>query len=501
MAATQLHSDAEVLEDIAALSLENVLPKSFLDTVALTAESAEKVIEALRLNVFAYERPKLEDLVPDKYQEIALAALLESILCQYFTQVDLSAELGLKDRPKPSGMEADDFLWQNASQASGDPVLWKQGVHHYLRAYVDNALSRAAADIKEYAKRRFGSINERLHAEGVENIPLAQLDGVMAAECSRLRSTYYKALGTPQDDLELLYKLSFQGCVKAQGWDKLEGEELAAALEKEQVALSIFEKYMGWKVALPKKKLETVKEVVEKVKQEAKRLSRRGGSRISIAELEDCIQLHNIPVPYDGDAPHNISWGKELLNGSADLTQDKHVRRTLDTELKLVSGLVYGATLLALYDARKTVKDVKKEFGKIKKLFQNDLATSYRYVFTSTRLIYTPQGHDHVFHNYGYPDAQQRDVALIGPCRNLEKSDVDVLEALFGTRDIKKFNAAITWLTGKKSHLWRFAAKPQHDALRALALGCGVDDFGVSVVSFCGSGDTGPARGAVVTPS
>ena len=272
----QLHSDAELLAAIATLPIETALPPSFLDTVALTAESAEKIIEALRLNVYAYERPKFEGLIPDEYRGVASAELLEGILRQYFTQVDLAAELGLKNRAKPSGMEADDFLWQNASQASGDPVLWKRLVHTYLHAYVDNTLARAEADIKEYAKRRFGSINERLHAEGIENLPLAQLDGVMAAECSRLRSTYYKVLGTPQDDLELLYKLSFQECVKARGWDQLSDEPLIEVLEQEQVPLQLFEEYTGKKIKLSKKEPETVQEVIKKVKEKAERHSRSG---------------------------------------------------------------------------------------------------------------------------------------------------------------------------------------------------------------------------------
>src|SRR3989344_3239209 len=272
----QLHSDAELLAAIATLPIETALPPSFLDTVALTAESAEKTIEALRLNVYAYERPKFEGLIPDEYRGVASAELLEGILRQYFTQVDLAAELGLKNRARRSGMEADVFLWQNASQASGDPVLWKRRVHTYLRAYVDNTLARAEADTKEYAKRQFGFINERLHAEGIENLPLAQLDGVMAAECSRLRSTYYKALGTPQDNLEQLYALCFKACAQIRGWDQLSDEPLVEVLEQEQVPLQLFEEYTGKKIKLSKKEPETVQEVIKKVKEKAERHSRRG---------------------------------------------------------------------------------------------------------------------------------------------------------------------------------------------------------------------------------
>ena len=214
-----------------------------------------------------------------------------------------------------------------------------------------------------------------------------------------------------------------------------------------------------------------------------------------IEELEDRIQLYNIPVPYDGGELHDIGWGTELLNGSASLTQEEHVQRTLDTDFKLASGLVYGATLLALYDARERTGEEKASVDTLKQLFQNDFAVSHPYVFTSMRLTYTPQGPDQVVHDYGYPNAQQRDADLVGPQRYFAKEDADVLEALFGTRDVKKFNAMAKWLTGKKSYIWRFISKPSQDEECVLALGCSVDGLSFD------SSDTGPARGAVVTPS
>ena len=54
MTELQLRSDTELFEEIASLPIESSPLPSFLDTVALTTESAERVIEALRLNVYAY---------------------------------------------------------------------------------------------------------------------------------------------------------------------------------------------------------------------------------------------------------------------------------------------------------------------------------------------------------------------------------------------------------------------------------------------------------------
>ena len=504
---TAISSDASIPEDAPAPAERRVLqPVLFLEYVHRFAEAAKAAIHSLRLTR-RNQVPRLEELIaPDVLQEGFSIDSFRKVLHEYFSAVPLAEQL---PNYSPRRKKSADPIARNASEWDGDVVQWQQMVYPAERQHIDGLVEQLEKEAQAWQKPveecsvRIHRLVRDMHGSTAQEPLGLQFNGLLAGAFKAFQKKLYAEAGLRlQDDLELLYRLSFQECVIAKGWGKLEGEELIKALEQEQVPIELFGQWTGKEVTLPKKKPETVKEVVEKVKQEAKRLSRRGGSSFSIAALDDRIQMYDIPVPYDGGAPHNISWGKELLNGSADLTQDEHVRRTLDTELKLVSSLVYGATLLALYNARKTVQDEEKKlFAQLTQLFQKDFATSHHYFFTSTRLIYTRQGPDHVFHNYGYADAQQRDLDLTGPCRYFTKEDADVLEALFGTRDVNKFTKAIKWLTGKKPHLWRCTAKPQQDDVRVFALGCCDYDFDfVADVDFSSS-NSRPARGAVVTPS
>jgi len=252
-----------------------------------------------------------------------------------------------------------------------------------------------------------------------------------------------------------------------------------------------------------------------------------------IEELEDRIQLYNIPVPYDGGELHDIGWGKnsrelqfggkKFLNGGKPLSQEEHVRRTLDTEFKLPSGLVYGASFLALYDAKEIIKSKPAEeqfFYQLKNFFEESVDC---FTVTSTLLRYKAQGPDQIIHDCGYPNAQQRDGTLVGPLIGSPRfspligpprfgyDDADVLEMLFGTRDVKKFNAAIKWLLGESLplHFLRLTAKPQQDDVRVLTLRYGDNNWGDDwrstyvCIDACTSNSFQAflADGAVVTPS
>ena len=82
---------------------------------------------------------------------------------------------------------------------------------------------------------------------------------------------------------------------------------------------------------------------------------------------------------------------------------------------------------------------------------------------------------------------------------------------LFGTRDVKKFNAAIKWLLGESLplHFLRLTAKPQQDDVRVLTLRYGDNNWGDDwrstyvCIDACTSNSFQAflADGAVVTPS
>ncbi|MDP3640454.1 MAG: hypothetical protein Q8R53_04630 [Nanoarchaeota archaeon] len=92
-----------------------------------------------------------------------------------------------------------------------------------------------------------------------------------------IRSKLYEVL-PHHDDPQQLFAISFKEGAKYRGWDKLTDEQLVEALEGEQVSALLYGELTGREIILPKKELETVAEVVAKVKKKAKRYSHGGSS-------------------------------------------------------------------------------------------------------------------------------------------------------------------------------------------------------------------------------
>lgn len=228
-------------------------------------------------------------------------------------------------------------------------------------------------------------------------------------------------------------------------------------------------------------------------------------TEMQIEELEDRIQLYNVPVPYDGGELHNIGWRKKLLNGGACLTQDEHIRRTRDKEFKLPSGLVYGATILALFELIDTEGRPGKAREALEELLLNKDADNFSGIITSTRIRYTSQGPDIVFHDYSYSHMRQQSVDMIRPPWWPMDifSNRDILQALFGTRRITKFRNALNMRDGNFTYDSLCSddrVRPRQDAVRV---------FGFSSFTYHTSAinaakrvaDLGLARGVIVTPS
>ncbi len=262
-------------------------------------------------------------------------------------------------------------------------------------------------------------------------------------------------------------------------------------------------------------------------------------SKLVIKELEDRIQLSRVPVPYDGGVPHDISWGKEQLVGAGDggrYDQQEQIQRTLDEEFQPASGLVYGASFLARYDLKDVEGPEQEAVQQLKALFRDEF-TGSRFSLTSTHIIngshspvgyvsyapssvkvryikidvpiggfdtwptseiyietrphykvYMPNDPDmKVIHNRGYPNMQEYavdDFFRLSDYFVNARGGTDALKALFGSQNVKKFNAAVQWLTGKWPYLRRFALQPQKDTVCVMALGCTEDKFVVDTMGF-----------------
>ncbi len=246
------------------VALPNV--PSFFNMVNCWALAVETLLENLRLKSWTYEQPQIDALIPDSLPD-AERPILKEILYSYCASSRLPQETGAINQRAP------DPVLQNAPEWSGGVACWQHCVYTKARKDIDELLPVIGQQIKRDAQQRLQPLLERLHAYSIQLPQSVHLNGGLTAEMWRIRSKLYEAL-PHHDDPYRLFAISFKEGVKYRGWDALPDEKLAEELEKEQVALPIFEEHTGRKVMLPKKEPETVAEVIEEVKRKAERFSR-----------------------------------------------------------------------------------------------------------------------------------------------------------------------------------------------------------------------------------
>ena len=100
---------------------------AFLEKAASFAQTAEEVISSLRRNAHPYETPNLEELIcPDLLQDESITIeSISEVLKAYFSQIDLSKELGLNHQK--------DVVANNTAKWMGDAVTWQREVYPSLR--------------------------------------------------------------------------------------------------------------------------------------------------------------------------------------------------------------------------------------------------------------------------------------------------------------------------------------------------------------------------------
>ncbi|MBI1968966.1 hypothetical protein HYS49_03575, partial [Candidatus Woesearchaeota archaeon] len=263
-----------------------------------------------------YEVPRLEELIaPNVLQEGISVDSFRNVLREYFSTVQLAEQLPISERRKKSA----DPLIRNASEWDGDVAEWQRFVYTAERQHIDGLVEQLEKEAQawqnpvEECSVRIHRLIREVHGSTTPEPLGLQFNGLLAGAFKTFQKRLYEEVGLRyKDDPELLYKLSFQECAKAKGWDALTGEKLVEALEKEQVPLQLFEEYTGKKVKLPEKKLETVQEVVEKVREKAtrgSRLFRRERMSGAVENLEG-----NLKDAYALAKPGTILHADELMN-------------------------------------------------------------------------------------------------------------------------------------------------------------------------------------------
>ena len=84
-----------------------------------------------------------------------------------------------------------------------------------------------------------------------------------------------------------------------------------------------------------------------------------------------------------------------------------------------------------------------------------------KWLMTTTRLRYNPNGVDEVIHGYTMPDELKMNVGLVAPDRFVTQEDSKVLEALLLESDFIKVNQVFNFINGTNAYVWRLNSKPE----------------------------------------
>ncbi|MDP3640709.1 MAG: hypothetical protein Q8R53_05955, partial [Nanoarchaeota archaeon] len=259
---------------------------TFLEEVEHVAVAAENMLWGIRSQYFPYGTPSLDELLcPDHLQGLIISqAQMADLLRQYITAVPLHQKIPVAHH------RSSDIVIESANVWSGDPVAWEREVRTSIRKHLDalvHAFEKEAAqkaqtleeELERTASRLYHLAYEAYGSSEQKAPPTIRFGGLLTGRIKELQNELQAAakLRYP-DDFKLLYELSFKAVVEAKGWDKLNDEQLAEALERKQVPLLIFEGYTGREITPPKKKPETVAEVIAEVKRKAEHYSRGGSS-------------------------------------------------------------------------------------------------------------------------------------------------------------------------------------------------------------------------------
>ena len=187
-----------------------------------------------------------------------------------------------------------------------------------------------------------------------------------------------------------------------------------------------------------------------------------------IEELPEWYRLRN--VPYNGGL-YEVDWSKRLLDNGKARTQDEWVRRTDRIEWKLPNLCLSYASLLALYTNRDCAvcSDLVKKV--VEEVFMPDLRNNNLY--TSTRVIYLPEGKDVVIHDIGYQTETRIETMMAGIDVPITANCAfeDEVAALLGTRNTSEVEQVYNWVKVEEIYLYRENDRPKKEVLRALTLG------------------------------
>ena len=166
---------------------------------------------------------------------------------------------------------------------------------------------------------------------------------------------------------------------------------------------------------------------------------------------------------------HAVDLAKTLLDKGAAKTQDQWIDYTREArerndfylpDFPLLHGIV-----TRLYEQR-------SQAGVEAIRAQVQAWTREKWLMTTTRIRYNPQGEDKVIHNYTLPDEERIDTSFVGPDEWIKGSTTpEAVQVLLGTsQSMQEINTVYRWLNGTDTYLYKINTKPSQPDERVARL-------------------------------
>lgn len=225
-------------------------PVSFLEEVAKMATLAEEAIYQLRCEThhdrFQFRDLQLSHLFPQKIDPPEYLGQLKAVVNEYLQQT------------RPYGLGEWDFragspLEENTSRFGFAVHAWKSQVYTARKAGIDKMVDEAFQRIVRSAEGELADMifNVGMSSQNQDNF-FAQAHKIklcapeqLEGEKRTMKTILYMAELPRPEFLDKLYEMCFKAEVKQRGWDELDDETLAEALEKENVPLEDFAWHTG----------------------------------------------------------------------------------------------------------------------------------------------------------------------------------------------------------------------------------------------------------------
>jgi len=156
---------------------------------------------------------------------------------------------------------------------------------------------------------------------------------------------------------------------------------------------------------------------------------------------------------------HAVDLAKTLLDNGTAKTQDQWIDYTREARTR---NDFYLPDFPLLHGIVTRLYEQRSQAGVEAIRAQVQAWTREKWLMTTTRIRYNPQGEDEVIHNYTLPDEERIDTSFVGPNEWIKGSTTpEAVQVLLGTsQSMQEINTVYHWLNKTDTYLYKMKTKP-----------------------------------------